>query len=593
MKATITLREYLNKGKTFVVPNYQRGYVWGKANIGKSRDAVTYMMDSLISAYNTKSSVFIQGVTVSELYDQINLIDGQQRTTFFYLFLKTLEYKGRFNIRYEIREKSNEFLAKENLLLDIEDNPDESYQDIYYFKKTLRIVREKIANLDIEEFREYVLDNVKFLYIDIPEDKATKVFSMMNGNKAEMRAEELIKAELLRLASLNQIGSQISDRHMYALEWDNNMLRSRYAREWDKWLQWWNRKDVSDFYQTTQVMGLLVSTCLYKVSTVPLTFESFKQEYLNKQTPKEAKQIFDKLRRLQKRFEDAFNTPKIHNWVGAILRIADRKDDKEGKDDRDKFIKWYFLGDKPSNDELEKYYKYAFLGMTYKEITGGSESKVIDENTDEFSKAFSVKYPRMEMILMGNNLYNENPEEAFKLLLRLNIDEDNNQNIGDNNKKEEGKGRNFDFSIWDNKNRGRSLEHIYPKSKVYHIETLEDGTVTYWDGADNQIENDPTKKPEYIDRASCVSGSEVASEHSIGNLVLLYKDDNSAFNDSSPEEKKQMFFMGPNEKNPKEIFKSRHLLHTIYKFAHSQWKGKEIAENKIQTLEKFREYYEK
>lgn len=593
MKATITLREYLNKGKTFVVPNYQRGYVWGKANIGKSRDAVTYMMDSLVNAYKANSSVFIQGVTVSELYDQINLIDGQQRTTFFYLFLKTLEYKGRFKIRYEIRDKSNEFLAKENLLLDIEDNPDESYQDIYYFKKTLRIVREKIANLDIEEFREYVLDNVKFLYIDIPEDKATKVFSMMNGNKAEMRAEELIKAELLRLASLNQIGSQISDKHMYALEWDNNMLRSRYAREWDKWLQWWNRKDVSDFYQTTQVMGLLVSTCLYKVSNVPLTFESFKQEYLNNQTPKEAKQTFDKLRRLQKRFEDAFNTPKIHNWVGAILRIADRKDDKEGKDDRDKFIKWYFLGDKPSNDEIEKYYKYAFLGMTYKEITGGSESKVINENTDEFSKAFSVKYPRMEMILMGNNLYNENPEEAFKLLLRLNIDEDNNQNIGDNNKKEEGKGRNFDFSIWDNKNRGRSLEHIYPKSKVYHIETLEDGTVKYWDGADNPIENDPTKKPEYIDRASCVSDSEVASEHSIGNLVLLYKDDNSAFNDSSPEEKKQMFFMGPNEKNPKEIFKSRHLLHTIYKFAHSQWKGKEIAENKIQTLEKFREYYEK
>ena len=36
--------------------------------------------------------------------------------------------------------------------------------------------------------------------------------------------------------------------------------------------------------------------------------------------------------------------------------------------------------------------------MTYKEITGGSESKVIDENTDEFSKAFSVKYPRMSKI---------------------------------------------------------------------------------------------------------------------------------------------------------------------------------------------------
>lgn len=583
MKATITLREYLDKGKTFVVPNYQRGYVWGKSNRGKNRDAVTYMMDSLINAYKTKSSVFIQGVTVSELQDQINLIDGQQRTTFFYLFLKSLEYKGEFNIRYDIRKTSNEFLAKENLLQDIDDNPDELYQDIYYFKKTLRIVRDKISELDVEDFREYVLDNVKFLYIDIPEDKATKVFSMMNGNKAEMRAEELIKAELLRLASLNQIGSQISDRHMYALEWDNNMLRSRYAREWDKWLQWWNRKDVSDFYQTTQVMGLLVSTCLYKVSTVLLTFESFKQEYLNKQTPKEAKQIFDKLRRLQKRFEDAFNTPKIHNWVGAILRIADRKDDKEGKDDRDKFIKWYFLGDKPSNDELEKYYKYAFLGMTYKEITGGSESKVIDENTDEFSKAFSVKYPRIEMILMGNNLYNENPEEAFKLLLRLNIDEDNRQ--------EDGNGRNFDFSIWDNKNRGRSLEHIYPKSKVYHKEISEDGSITYWDGADNKIEDNPTQNPHYIDRESCIAGSEEASEHSIGNLVLLYKDDNSAFNDSSPEEKKMIFFNAANGTNAKEVFKSRHLLHTIYKFAFTQWKGEEIANNKIQTLKMFRAYY--
>jgi uncharacterized protein with ParB-like and HNH nuclease domain len=30
MNATITLREYIGKNKIFVVPNYQRGYVWGK-----------------------------------------------------------------------------------------------------------------------------------------------------------------------------------------------------------------------------------------------------------------------------------------------------------------------------------------------------------------------------------------------------------------------------------------------------------------------------------------------------------------------------------------------------------------------------------
>ena len=51
MNATITLKEYLEKGKTFVVPNYQRGYVWGKKNEGKSDDAVTHMIKSLLKGY--------------------------------------------------------------------------------------------------------------------------------------------------------------------------------------------------------------------------------------------------------------------------------------------------------------------------------------------------------------------------------------------------------------------------------------------------------------------------------------------------------------------------------------------------------------
>ena len=101
MNATITLKEYLEKGKTFVVPNYQRGYVWGKKNEGKSDDAVTHMIKSLLKGYAEGTSIFIQGVTVSEEQDAIVLIDGQQRTTFFYLLLKFLGYSGRFHMEYE------------------------------------------------------------------------------------------------------------------------------------------------------------------------------------------------------------------------------------------------------------------------------------------------------------------------------------------------------------------------------------------------------------------------------------------------------------------------------------------------------------
>ena len=34
-KILISLQDYINKGKTFVVPDYQRGYVWGKSRIDK------------------------------------------------------------------------------------------------------------------------------------------------------------------------------------------------------------------------------------------------------------------------------------------------------------------------------------------------------------------------------------------------------------------------------------------------------------------------------------------------------------------------------------------------------------------------------
>jgi len=572
MNATITLREYLEKEKKIVIPNYQRGYVWGKNKAGDTKNAVEYILEeSLIPGFNNNSQIFVQGITVTEKDKEIVLIDGQQRTTFFYLLLKYLGYTNKFVIRYDVRPESDVFLASDKLLEDIEEKQDEEFQDIYFFKKTLRIVSEKLKEISKNDFLEYILDNVKFLYIDIPEDKATKVFSMMNGSKALMKDEELIKAELLRLASLNDSSfEKKSDHERNAVEWDNNMLRSRYAREWDKWLQWWNRDDVKKLYKHTNVMGYLIKTYLFERKKKDLTFYVFKNSFLFNQKPIEAKQTFDGLRRMQKRFEDTFKNPITYNKVGAIIRIVK---------DEEKFIQWYFSGEKKSDADLDKYYKWSFIGATHKEIC--------EDNQDQFEKRYNEIYK----ILYSNNLYNENAEEAFRLLLRLNIDEDNLQ--------DEGYGRKFDFSIWDrNDSRGRSLEHIYPKSKVLHKENI-DGGRKIFNGNGEILAQLPSKNEGYIARVSCKvyleSGERItASEHSIGNLVLLYKDDNSAFNASSFEDKKNMFFKRPDEsKGAKAVFKSRHLLHTIYKFASSSWAGKEIAENKYQTLEDFRKYYDK
>lgn len=152
-------------------------------------------------------------------------------------------------------------------------------------------------------------------------------------------------------------------------------------------------------------------------------------------------------------------------------------------------------------------------------------------------------------------------------MLRLNIDEDNKQ--------QGNKGRKFDFSIWDG---NRSLEHIYPKSKVWHKEFDTDGITEIIKTGDGIKRDNSYVDATCIGRATCVctmdDGTKVeASEHSIGNLVLLYGKNNSSFGNKDFESKKQTFF-NPSEK---DIFESRHLLHTIYKFAQSEWKGEQIA----------------
>ena len=536
MNAIITLNDYLEKRKTFVIPTYQRGYVWGKKRIGE-KDSVTNLLDNLLSRFKNNSFVFLQGITVTEKEDEIILIDGQQRTTCFYLILKWLGYIEPLKIHYSIRRESDLFLQSSSLIENIEDNPDEEFQDIYFFKKTLRIVDQKLADIDKSNFMIYLLNKVKFLYIDIDESQAIKVFSMMNGSKAQMLQEEIIKAEILRLASL--YGETDED---YSIEWENKMLRSRFAREWDKWLSWWNKQEVKILYCCSNPLGRLIPT--FMLNDMPATFENFKNSFLSKELPVGAKQVFDALRRLQKRFEDAFNNPQTHNWIGTILRIFNHENQQ-------KFLNYYFKGSNSLN--LKNYYMLTIIGLTHDEIVKRDSLK------------FSEKYDLFQSTLNDDFLYfSKNKEFAFRYLLKLNVDQDVLLN------------RFFDFTIWGN----RSLEHIQPKSKVGH----QDSKGTWFDGNDKQCDIKSINLKRDDIRIQIDGKTISTTEHSIGNLVLLYGDENSAFNNSDFEKKKILFF----SPSKNELFKSRHLLHTICVFAEKQdWNGRSIVENKIETIKKF------
>lgn len=60
MDATITLHKYLNKQKIFIIPDYQRGYIWGKKKANaKDTDSVTYILNTILSKYQSNTPIFL------------------------------------------------------------------------------------------------------------------------------------------------------------------------------------------------------------------------------------------------------------------------------------------------------------------------------------------------------------------------------------------------------------------------------------------------------------------------------------------------------------------------------------------------------
>ena len=553
---TITLIEYLNKvdpnNGAFIIPSYQRGYVWGQERVGQRVNSVVNILESLIDGFNNKKEIFLQGITVCEDGNNITLVDGQQRTTFFYLLLKYLNFNGHFSIHYAVREQSDTFLKEFSvaaiLNADYAKLDNEEFQDIYFFKKSIFIIDKYLKNIKKPDFLDYVKSKVRFLYISIPKEKATIIFSMMNGNKAQMLNEELIKSELLRSASLTSELSLISEA-------ENTAIRSRLAREWDSWLYWWNDKEHQEYFHIQTQLGWLLPLAN---NSDKISFEDFRKKNLETATVKSAKLVFKKMRLLQKSIEDAYNNPKTYNAIGAILHFRDTAAR------RFTFLRWYFdqVANVDKDQMLKKYYDWSMLGINHEDIVYDNLEKFYDARDE-----FRTKLEDDLLFRTGRTGY----EVAARWLLRLNIAEDSSQ--------ESGKGRKFDFEIW----RERSLEHIYAKSKVAHVQ---DGVNLSWD--DEVLEDTSHIELWRHDIKYIKDDVEyTASEHSIGNLVLLYKDDNSRFNADRFQDKKDIFFRNVGD----SLFKSRHLIHTISIFANSDWTGEEIAKHKKEELETFDKQY--
>ena len=239
-------------GKKFCIPNYQRGYRWGRQQV---RDLLDDIAEYMNSSCDVQDEFYcLQPLVVCERVDnnedflaalpkepenalpitrdaiakhvEWEVIDGQQRLTTIHILLSVLdsrqELEAKFSIRYATREGSQSFLEgiakknEEDSLNDIDFwHMFEAYKEIQdWFEKSKGRWPEDL-------FKEVLLNKVQFIWYESNED-SIKVFTRLNIGKIGLTNSELIKALMLNRSNFEgQDADKIRLRQLeIAVKWD-------------------------------------------------------------------------------------------------------------------------------------------------------------------------------------------------------------------------------------------------------------------------------------------------------------------------------------------------------------------------------------
>lgn len=223
------------RGK-FYIPAYQRGYRWERTQVKTLLSDLYQCME----ANGQEKDYCLQPVVVQKKGGQkkgelqYDLIDGQQRLTTIYILLRYAQqnfgtdyaqqnFKPKFSLEYETREKTKDFLnnmdpqlAQTNIdffhiyqaYTTIKDWLEETFPDDTYSQSS---VLYKLCN--------YVNERVKVIWYEVgAEADPIALFTRLNIGKIQ-----LTNAELIRALFLSDTPNGMENRRKYemAIQWDN------------------------------------------------------------------------------------------------------------------------------------------------------------------------------------------------------------------------------------------------------------------------------------------------------------------------------------------------------------------------------------
>ncbi len=218
------------KGLRFLVPSYQRGYRWTEHEVTALLDDVNQFL------HDGGKKYCIQPLIVKRRDDgSFEVVDGQQRLTTIYIFMKIAEEKTEyipFDLEFETRTGSR------SLLSNIAPKGDINSDNIDYFHITTArnainqwLDNRKNRYIALTDMFKRFIESVFFIWYEIPDNSDPIImFTKVNLGKIPLTSAELIKALLL---NKDNFSGEINKRQAeISLAWDRIMQGLRNDSFW-------------------------------------------------------------------------------------------------------------------------------------------------------------------------------------------------------------------------------------------------------------------------------------------------------------------------------------------------------------------------
>lgn len=390
----------------FFIPGYQRGYKWTKQQVIDLLNDIDSFSIKEFSITDSKTGEVekvstwycLQPLVVKQLSDDdiakyelsdINpgtwyeVIDGQQRLTTIYLIIKflniytlatknslfgkTVELINLPNLFYETRKSkknnASEFLKcfslQDGIITNSYNSNMDECIDFHYMKEAFSEIiewfKQPSEDFSIDNFKNKLLFNTKFIWYESKNENPIKVFQRLNVGKIPLTSAELIKALFLNQSNYSNSGA--NSKHIY-------LQQVQIASEWDKieyklqdnnfWLflnnlEYKKTTRIDFIFDLIKTQDLLdVKKNFYKSLETKISDENNKNELLKqkyneligddeystfryfydffrtiKQSEKKALECWKKIKNIFMVFEEWYDDIELYHYIGYLLYFKD------------------------------------------------------------------------------------------------------------------------------------------------------------------------------------------------------------------------------------------------------------------------------